>query len=241
MDALIGLKDRAVPIEIVNAMLSTRVVKAPVREDGTANQVPDESALTDTQVESAIARGTRQPGRMQGLYLFEVDASLLNGLGSLLQQSGKLNSDVEIPSAGFELVVFTPQTWIAQQASDAAKAGATFSRSDVTQQMLQPLLRVLVLPSSPSSAATHSDSDASAVSGVTIADSARRIVIQPALKESITRQGLAGVIAGFSLRDVGRIRTHDPEFFVRVSGPNRFKDFRIKQENFANLPGLPGR
>jgi hypothetical protein len=85
--------------------------------------------------------------------------------------------------------MYSPLTWIKQQASDAAKQYRTFTRSDVTAEMLQPVLRIVVFPSTPTHVTAAGMRQASSVEHVVLRDVRRAKALQPTSKDAFSEEG----------------------------------------------------
>jgi hypothetical protein len=116
----------------------------------------------------------------------------------------------------------------------------SFSVADVTDDMRQPLLHVLALPSTPDYLTGAGFSRSSSVHRIVLSDAARQITIQPlevtngrVESNSAFRSATFGTAAAsFLMADVERLRATDPkgEFFVVVVGDNQNKFFKVKSK-----------
>lgn len=191
-------------------------------------------SLTDEQIEVAIAAGAKQKGREQGLDLQDSAASFMAAMSNT---GGR---------QGFTVVMYTPTTWLRQQASNAAKQYRTFARADVTEEMLEPVLRVIVEADKP----THVSGRvaASSVEHAVLRDKKRTTAIQPTYKEAYD-DGVANAMGGkidlesmqfkFPLEGLQEIRgaKGDQEFFLTVVGERSAeKNFEIKKKHFERIP-----
>ena len=124
-------------------------------------------------------------------------------------QRGQLQPGTQVSASGFQVTLYTPQAWIAQQASEATHQGRTFSTADVTPDMLSPIVRVLAEPSTPPSIGPNYGFGVSSVGEVLLEDSAHRERVQPLRRRPFASQSQSGLLAEFSIDDVSRIRRRD--------------------------------
>ncbi|MEI6537810.1 MAG: hypothetical protein WCN98_20880, partial [Verrucomicrobiaceae bacterium] len=99
--------------------------------------------LSDRDIAEAIQLGAREKGKLTGLSLIDVGRAWTNAL----IVAGNRYADTA--GTGFSLRIYTPLTWIEQQSSNAAKEYRPFTPADVTSEMLEPVLRVIVYPDKP--------------------------------------------------------------------------------------------
>lgn len=196
------------------------------------------ATLTQQEIEKAVADGLRAKGGEQGLYLRDTLATMLVALESDDAKSKGTET-------GFSLSIYTPLTWIRQQASDAAKEYRSIAVSDVTPEILEPVLRVIVYPSRPTANTEQAARWASSVQHVVLRDVTRKTVIQPIYKEPFTqgassKEVYQGIQAKFPLDGLREVRGAggDGEFFVTVIGTakNSEKDFKVRKRHFERLP-----
>jgi hypothetical protein len=199
-------------------------------------------APSDTDVNGAIATGLKDKGRNHALDLQDSGKSFMAAM-SRLDTSG--NSAPS--SAGFSLQIYTPISWIEQQAANAAKEYRSFAASDVTDDMRESVLRVIVNPDTPTQVTAEGMRGTQSVSHVVLRDESKAIVVQPTFKEPFTKEvsnamgGKAvyqGVLVKFPLDAVKELRgkNGDREFFVTVIGDNKERDFKVKKKHFERLP-----
>jgi hypothetical protein len=196
------------------------------------------SPLTGEQINAAIYQGVTHPGQSQGLVLVDKGSQFGQALAAVNTAAGNQKPWDQAPASGFTIAIFTPTTWIAQQASDAAQQGRTFTSQDVSNDMLRPVIRVTALPSTapPPGIGLNFGQDVSSVGNIRLADASRQDSVESANRRAFSYQNLSGLIAEFSLDDLARVRRNNPEFFVLVSGPNNSHDFKIKNKHLARLP-----
>jgi hypothetical protein len=207
-----------------------------------AQTVPSNEAI-----EKAIAEGLKGKGSMQGLEVEEASAkvgSFIHAMNTGL--NGYSNSAA--PSSGFRVVIYTPLTWIRQQASDAAKEYRPYTLENVREEDRAPVLRMVVYPDTATEVSARGASGTASVQHVVLRDKAKKVVIQPTLKESFNENvgnamggklEYVGVRLEFPLDGLRELRgaKGDQEFVVTVVGlENREKNFDIKKKHFERMP-----
>lgn len=195
-------------------------------------------ALTPEQVSQAVYQGVTHPGQSQGLVLVDAGSQFGQAMAVLNAASGNQKPWDQAPASGFTITIFTPQSWVAQQASDAANSGRAFTAQDVSEDMLRPVIRVSALPSTPPPAGSgwNFGQDVSSVGNIRLADASRKNSVEPASRRPFTYQNLSGLLVEFSFEDLARVRQSNPEFYVLVEGPNNSHGFKIKRKHLARLP-----
>jgi hypothetical protein len=143
-------------------------------------------------------------------------------------------------NTGFSVRVYTPKTWVEQLASNAAKEYRPFTVADITEEMLEPVLRVIVYPDKPTSVGFGSTNGTSSAEHVVLRDENKKTVVQPISKEPFSdRADYQGVVAKFSLDSVREVRgpKGDKEFLIVVVGAaTKEKEFKVKEKHFERLP-----
>jgi hypothetical protein len=192
--------------------------------------------LTEERIAKAIEEGQQEKGKMMGLSLGRRrDAN---------SGDGDRNS-----STGFGLEIYTPYSWVSQQASAAAKRYKTFTRDDVTEEMLDRVLRVFARPDMPTVAAEVNRDETSGVDNVIICSTAKKdyevlwpVTIEDGWEYAYTTSGeevpYASKSAVFDLKQVAEISKLDKkgEFFVVVVGTRYNSRLKITTRNFKKLP-----
>jgi hypothetical protein len=194
--------------------------------------------LTSEQISSAIYQGITHPGQPQGLVLSDAGSQFGQFTAALSAASGQQKPWDQAPASGFKITIYTPKSWIAQQASDAAQQGRTFTTQNVSDDMLRQVIRVTAMPSTPPPAGIglNFGQDVSSVGDIKLADASRKIVIESSNRSPFSFQDLSGLLVEFSLDDLSRVRQYSSEFYVSVVGPNNSHDFKIKNKHLAKLP-----
>jgi len=223
------------------SLLLTFVVAFAVNflTDVAAGQNSTESGpLTTEQISAAVYQGVTHPGDSQGLVLVDAGSQFGQAMALLNSSAGNRKPWDQAPASGFTITIFTPRSWIAQQASDAAKQGRAFTSQDVSDEMLRPVLRITALPSTPPPAGTglNFGQDVSSVGNIRLADASRNNPVEPANRKPFTYQNLVGLVVEFSLDDLAHVRQSNSEFYVLVTGPKNSHDFKVKNKHLARLP-----
>jgi hypothetical protein len=150
-------------------------------------------------------------------------------------------------SIGYTVTIYTPEQSIELQAQHANKEMLPYSVADVSEQLRQPLLHVVGLPSTPDYLNGPALSLSSSVHRVVLSDTARQTTIQPLdmangtveSNSALRSATFSTATAAFSMADVTRLQAADPkgEFFVVVVGDNQNKFFKIKTKYMKQLFG----
>ena len=196
--------------------------------------------LTDQHKADAVRTGTKAKGKLTGLSLLDSGATWANALSATSANPGGTGS------TGFSLRVYTPMTWIEQLASNAAKEYRPFTLSDITEEMLEPVLRVIVHPDTPSTLTAAGMAGTSSAEHVVLRDENKRLVVQPTSKDPFTETASSalrdmayqGIVAKFPLDALRELRgpKGDKEFFIIVVGARSEKVFKVKEKHFERLP-----
>lgn len=209
-----------------------------------AADVPAQARLSlpSRDVAQAIKVGSAAKGKTRGLILTDVGRGIMNALSAPGDTMG----------TGFSVRVYTPISWIEQQASDAAKEYREFTPRDLGPDSFDPVLHVVVYPDEPTTMTAKGRATSASVQHVVIRDAEKKVAVQPLSKETFTdevsnalgaRATYAGVRATFALADLSKVRgpSGTGEFFITVVGEGRSeKNFKIKTKHFDDLPGLMG-
>lgn len=194
--------------------------------------------LDEARISAAIRVGSESGGRSTGLSLRDSAQGWAHALGD------------QTATTGFSVDVYTPFSWIAQNASWKAKKYQTFSREDVTPDMLEGILRVYANPDRPNQVSQQGLIGTSGVEHVIIRSTRKKRfeVLQPIDLEpdAVYAQNAFGAsvsltsqAATFDLEQVKRIAALDKkgEFFIVVIGESgEEKKFKVKTKHFGRLP-----
>jgi hypothetical protein len=146
------------------------------------------SGLSATEINQAIAVGSKGKGREQGLVLVDVGQTWVRALDGLNTGLNGASADRSGTNTGFKVVLYTPIAWIRQHASDAAKEFRTLTAENVTDDLTEPVLRVIVFPDTPTYVIASGFWNTSSVQHAVLRDSKKRIVVQPVFKEPLRKK-----------------------------------------------------
>jgi hypothetical protein len=221
-------------------MKKTLLITLAVATLATSALAQPAPVLTQTQIADAIAAGTKAKGG-RGLSLVDSQQAFGNAM-----MAGFAKPGTQTGSTGFSLRLYTPQTWIEQRASDAAKFYKPFGVADVTDDDLAPVLRVVVYPDKPTMLNGQGMSEARNAAHVVLRDDKKTAVVQPLSVEPFTDlassalrdKAYVGITATFDLNQVETMREadKDKEFLVVVVGDHGERTFKIKTKHFDRLP-----
>jgi hypothetical protein len=202
-------------------------------------------ALLAVDQADAVRIGVKAHGGLTGLSL--TDSARAFGNMMTQMNNGMNGRHDTTDGTGFSLRVYTPKTWIEQQASNAAKEYRPFVVADITEEMLEPLLRVVVYPDKPTVISGQGMRNSQSVQHVVLRDEKKTLVVQPISKEpfsdvassALRDMAYEGIIATFPLDAVRTLRgpSGDKEFLIVVVGEGRQeKEFKVKEKHFERLP-----
>jgi hypothetical protein len=198
--------------------------------------------LTQQEKLEAVRIGLNAKGRFTGLNLSDTGRGISNAFVAMG------NNPRNTPSGrGFSLVLYTPKTWVAQMASNAAKRYEAFTVDNITSDMISPVLRVIVHPDTPTQISGAGMRNTSSVEHVVLRDEAKTLVVQPSsdrpfsetVSSALRDVTYEGIEVTFLLTSVNELRgpNGDKEFLVVVIGRGRTeRTFKIKKKHFERLP-----
>jgi len=187
--------------------------------------------LSDEEIEEAIKAGFEYEGR--GLYLKD-EWKFLSSTGS----------------KGFAIWIVTPRARICNAAYDAKRRYIEFTREDVIEdeEFLEPVILILAYPDTPVRPVREDLRRAQNVEHVVIADTSRKLIIQPISIESFYHEetyedgtvlNYKGASVKFAIEDVIKVSENDfkkkGEFYIKVIGPRSEKEFKIKDKHLKHL------
>lgn len=199
--------------------------------------------LDDSRIEQAIAFGSGNRGENCGLSLKDTAQGFMRGIAAL-------SDDRNAPTTGFSLDVYTPFTWIAQNASWEAKKYKEMVAEQVTEEMSDPVLRVYANPDMPTRIGGSGLVGSSGVGHIIVRSTKKKgfEVLQPLETEEDLEYAqnafgaevaYSSMVAYFEMEDVIRISNLDKksEFFIVVVGTTgEEKKFKVKTKHFKRLP-----
>lgn len=225
-------------------MMTLAVALMWVSTDQEPSRPLEDYVLTDDELVQAIEEGRGAKGGMTGLALIPS--------GSVLDEFPLTRVESkESPrrSTGFSIEVYTPYSWVSQQASLAAKRYQPFTVEDVTEVMRSNVLRVMAYPDMPTVTPEWNRAPTSGVDNVIIRSTAKKgfEVLRPISIEDdweilhtqkYEEVAYASKRAVFDLERVAEITSLDEkgEFFIVVVGTKYNREFKIKTKFFERLP-----
>jgi len=197
--------------------------------------------LLDQDKADAVRIGIAAKGKLTGLSLMDSGRAFGNAITAMG------NNNATTDGSGFSLRVYTPKTWVEQLASNAAKEYRPFVVADITEEMMESVLRVVVYPDKPTTISGEGMRKSSSAQHVVLRDEGKRMVVQPTSKEPFTETASSalrdmayqGIVATFPLDAVRELRgpSGDKEFLIVVVGEGqKEKVFKVKEKHFERLP-----
>ena len=196
--------------------------------------------LTEDLIADAVKFGLKSKGKMTGLQLTDSGSTFARGV---LGAHSCFND-----TASTE--IYSPYSWIQQQASWAAKKYMPFSPGQVDDEMRAGILRVYAHPDKPTMVTASGTYGTTGVEHVIVRSTAKRDfrVVQPLHLEADTEYAknafgasldYASMYAEFDMEEVLAASADDKngEFFVVIIGESgEEKKFKIKKKHFSRLP-----
>lgn len=196
------------------------------------------ASIGEDEMARAIERGRKANGSPQGLVLSDIEqqpeASTAGpGRAAILK--------------GLRVELFTTLAWIRKLASDAAKADRPYTARDVTDETLEPVIRVVVCSDTPPTATSGGWRETAFIEHVVLRDPSWSLVFQPAFRERVAenankaradRTCVQGLRAKFNLEALSELRgpSSDREFFVTViDSQGAQASFPVKKEQLDDL------
>ena len=209
-------------------------------------------AFTFADKVQAVQAGLAYKGGHTGLILRDSGKGFMNALtaasnGLNASNRKSYSSPTTVGSSGFWIEAWTPAAWIAQQASTAAKEYRQFTAESITDEMMEPVFRVIVHPDTPSEVSAAGVAGTRSVQRVVLRNKARTLVVQPTSTKPNTeevanamggRVSYVGLEATFPLDGLRALRgpQGDQEFLITVvatSGSER--NFTVKEKHFKHM------
>jgi hypothetical protein len=169
-----GEKMKRLTTTLALLLLSLSIAHSQVEQSKT-------HSLTEQEELEAIQIGLKAKGKSTGLEIADTGRGIANALAAMGNNAGNTTS-----GTGFSLVLYTPKTWVAQQASNAAKRYEPFTVESITSDMLSPVLRVIVHPDTPTQISGAGMRYTSSVEHVVLRDEAKTLVVQPSSDRPFT-------------------------------------------------------
>jgi hypothetical protein len=201
---------------------------------------------TNAAIARAIAKGAKGKNNHHGLTLRDSGQGWLNGLaaaGAAMNAANGIYTPAQTKS-GLWVEVFTPLAFIAQTAATATREYRPFTPEDVTNDMLEPVVRVIAHPDTPDMVTALGAAGTRSVAHVVMQNEKRGVTIQPTSMERFDVEAknamggeltYTGLSLTFALADVQTLRA-EGEFFIVVVGTAGEKRFKVKRKHFDELP-----
>lgn len=151
-------------------------------------------------------------------------------------------------TTGFSIILLTPYARIVDAAYEAKRKYKNFTREDVTEEMLAPVISISVYPDMPKRLIAKDTELAQSVEHVVLANTTRGMIIQPHRIEFFevpTQSGLGaeatykGAYVEFLIEDIIKVSNDDflkkGEFVIKVIGEQSEKEFRIEEKYIKDL------
>ena len=150
-------------------------------------------------------------------------------------------------ATGFSIELLTPFARISNAAYEAKRKYMNFTREDVTEEMLAPVLLIIVNPSTPKRLIAKDTQFAQSVEHVVLADITKRMIIQPSAIEFFEKEAKSGMGAEFvyqgayvefPIEELIKVSNNDPrkgEFYIKIIGSKSEKEFKIKEKHLSRL------
>jgi hypothetical protein len=187
--------------------------------------------LTEQDIEDALKEGSKNEGR--GLHMKD-EWKFLSSTGT----------------RGFSIWMVTPYSRICNAAYDAKRRYIEFTKEDVIEdeEFFEPVVQVIAYPDPPIRPLNEDLRKAQNVDHVVLADTSREVIVQPLSVEPFdyeykfedgTELFYKGLSVEFAIEEVLKISENDikqkGEFYVKVIGSKKEKEFKIKAKHLKNL------
>ena len=195
------------------------------------------SAIAAPAVERAIALGRKKKDANHALVLRDAGQGFANAMAVLAAPRWQAPAT----KSGLWLEIYTPLTWIAQQAANATREYRDFV---LTEDMVAPIVRVYAHPDTPDIVSARGAVGTRSVQRVVMQNRRRTVTVQPLSWEDFTVEAknavggsltYSGQVVTFALDDVLRI-FGEGEFDVIVVGSTGEKRYTVKSKHFKRLP-----
>jgi hypothetical protein len=188
-------------------------------------------------IEYAVALGIRKKNANHALVLRDAGQGFANAMAAVSTPRWQAPAT----KSGLWLEVYTPLSWVSQQAANATREYREFV---VTPEMLEPIVRVYAHPDTPDVVTARGAVGTRSVQHVVMQNHRRTVTVQPldstdfvveaknAVGGSLTYTGQQ---ATFALDDVLRLFA-EGEFDIIVVGTSGEKRYTVKRKHFERLP-----
>jgi hypothetical protein len=228
--------------EVPAAASSETPAPAPVRAAAPPAAESGYGGLGKRAISESIAIGRRQYSRTQGL-------QLTDSARQFSAEFGGVTPTGTPTSGGLKVQVFTPLAWIRQLAGEAKTENRKLTLDDLSDESMEPVLRVSAYLNVRSAGAPAGSARASIVQHVVLRNPNTGTVVQPISVKTFRshagnaangRSAFEGLLAKFPMDAVRELRGagENREFLITVtSSTNETRDFRVSKDDFDKLPG----
>ena len=212
-------------------------VKEPVAFGGANGSPSPVPAAMSPAVEHAIALGVRKKNANHALVLRDAGQGFANAMAIMAAPRWQAPAT----KSGLWLEIFTPLSWVSQQAAIATREYREFF---VSADMLEPIVRVYAHPDTPDIVTARGAAGTRSVQHVVMQNRRRTVTVQPLASEDFvveSKNAVGGSLTytgqevTFALADVRRLSA-EGEFDVIVVGTSGEKRYTVKRKHFGRLP-----
>jgi hypothetical protein len=227
------------------ALMPSTALAQPVGDAGPHDSVamnasPPVGPATITvtpDLDRAVALGIRKKNSNHALVLRDAAQGFANAMAALSAPRWQQPAT----KSGLWLEVYTPLSWVSQQAATATREYREFF---VTADMLEPVVRVYAHPDTPDVVSARGAAGTRSVQHVVMQNRRRSVTIQPLASEDFvveTKNAVGGALTytgqqvTFALGDVQRLFA-EGEFDIILVGTSGEKRYTVKRKHFERLP-----
>jgi hypothetical protein len=196
------------------------------------------AVLTVTpSLDRAVALGVRKKNANHALVLRDAGQGFANAMAIMAAPRWSAPAT----KSGLWLEVYTPLSWVSQQAAIATREYREFF---VTPEMLAPIVRIYAHPDTPDVVTARGAAGTRSVQRVVLQNHRRTVTVQPLATDDFaveTKNAVGGSLTytgqevTFALADVHRLFA-EGEFDIIVVGTAGEKRYTVKRKHFGRLP-----
>ena len=199
--------------------------------------LPPAAVTLTPALDRAVALGIKKKNANHALVLRDAGQGFANAMAALSAPRWQQPAT----KSGLWLEVYTPLSWVSQQAATATREYREFS---VTSEMLEPVVRVYAHPDTPDVVSARGAAGTRSVQHVVMQNHRRTTTVQPLASEDFvveTKNAMGGSLTftgqevTFALEDVQRLFA-EGEFDIIVVGTSGEKRYTVKRKHFQRLP-----
>ena len=205
--------------------------------DSEAVSVPRPVAVTPA-LDRAVALGIKKKNANHALVLRDAGQGFANAMAIMAAPRWSTPAT----KSGLWLEVYTPLSWVSQQAAIATREYREFF---VTPEMVAPIVRIYAHPDTPDIVTARGAAGTRSVQRVVMQNHRRTVTVQPLSTArtsssrrrtpSAARLTYTGQEVTFALDDVHRLFA-EGEFDIIVVGTAGEKRYTVKRKHFERLP-----